>query len=348
MSYNRDVAESKIFQAMKGKRGVTPVWLMRQAGRYLPEYRAIRQKTGFLKMLKDPEIVAEVTCQPVDLIGVDAAILFADILTLPEALGFNLDFIDGRGPVFEKPIRPETKLIKERPLENLSYLSKAIQKTIHTLPGDIPLIGFAGGPFTVLVYLIEGGSPKNFSKIMHFMHKYPECFHKWMDILTFFTIDYLNIQKQSGIDLYQLFESWGGVLGELEFNIFILPYVKKIFSSVDLPSIYYVRQTAHLTSLMDQSGADFLSVDHTVRFDQDPALLKSDKGIQGNLFNGYVYASESVIKEAIDRVMAQAAGYTKYIFNFNHGILPDMDPQKIKFVVDYVHSFQTNEICKSV
>lgn len=326
---------SILLQAFKGTNKQVPVWFMRQAGRFLPEYQNIRQHHTLDEMFRNPEIVAEVTCQPVRILGVDAAILFADILTLPMHLGFEITFDPGKGPVIKNPFRHTDDFKRLYKLESVPHLTKAIPLINKMLPPEIPLIGFAGSPFTVLCYLVEGGSSKEFARMRWLIKNDLQTFHKLMAFLTHNTVEYLKIQKTAGVKVFQLFDSWGGILNEAEYTTLVLPYVKTIFENVDLPSIYFLKNGGHLTTPMNKAGSDFLSVCETV----DLNTLQTKKGVQGNLFVDHLRASDAVLKKEVLKVLESARRFKKYIFNLNHGIQPDVQVKKVKYVVELVHNF---------
>jgi uroporphyrinogen decarboxylase len=323
-----------LLQAFDGTNTQVPVWFMRQAGRYLPEYRALKEKYSLEEMFHNPELAATITCQPMERFNLDAAILFADILTLPTEMGFLISFDDKKGPQIGST---DAKRIHD--IEDVEHIRTAIQLTKNRLPKHIPLIGFAGSPFTVLTYLIEGGSSINFTKVFKFMAEEPKQFHELMERLTKNTVTYLNLQKKAGIDVFQLFDSWGGILRPADYAHFVLPYVKRIFKEVDLPSIYYLKNCSHLLSLMDQTDADFLSVCHTVVLGHHVTIEKTKKGIQGNLFNGLLYADHQTLKKEIHDVLIGAQKHERFIFNLSHGIFPDVNPEIIQFIIDEVHAF---------
>ncbi len=326
---------SSFLQAFEGTNERVPVWFMRQAGRYLPQYQAIKSKHSLEEMFKTPELAAEITCMPVDILNVDAAILFADILTLPAQMGFDIHFDSLKGPI----INHNFDIQRIHDFDNLDYICRIIELVSARLSKHIPLIGFAGSPFTVLTYLIEGGSSVNFSKTYHFMYNQTEIFTRLMDILTKNTIQYLNLQKKSGIKAFQLFDTWAGILRATDYAHYVLPFVKKIFEQVDIPSIYYVKNCGHLLSLMDQTEAQFLSVCHTVLLGHSSIVQKTKKGIQGNLFNGLLLGEDDTIIKETNDVLVGARRCQKFIFNLSHGILPNTDVNKVKLVVDQVHSF---------
>ena len=322
-------------QAFDKTNETVPVWFMRQAGRYLPEYQALKKNYALEDMFKTPELAAEITCQPVDILGVDAAILFADILTLPTAMGFNITFDNRKGPIIETC----SSFDHVGNFTDLDYVARTIKMVNQRLSESVPLIGFAGGPFTVLTYLIEGGSSTNFTKTFSFIHHQTDAFHKMMQKLTDNTIAYLLLQKQAGIKAFQLFDTWAGMLRPMDYAHWVLPYVKQVFKQVDLPSIYYVKNTHHLLSLMDQTDADFLSVDHTVVLGHHTIITKTKKGVQGNLFNGLLYADRKTLAREVNDVLVGGLKHDRFIFNLSHGVFPDIAVDQLKAVVKQVHSF---------
>ena len=329
-----------LLQAFEGTNKTIPVWFMRQAGRYLPTYRELKEKYSLEEMFHTPELAAKVTLMPVDILGVDAAILFADILTLPSKMGFHIRFDNTHGPVIENPIRSIDEVNHIHNFSDLSFVAETIQNVNHDLPSHVPLIGFAGSPFTVLTYLIEGGSSVSYAKTFKLLSAEPNAIHKIMRILTKNTIDYLNLQEKAGIKAFQLFDTWAGMLRPADYAAFVLPYVQQIFTKVNLPSIYYVKNTHHLLPLMDQSKADFLSVDHTVVLGHNATLLRTKKGIQGNLFHGLLYADKKTLQREIKDVLLGARKHKRYIFNLSHGVFPDTDVDKLKWIAETVHQFK--------
>jgi len=333
------MSSSVLLEAFKGTNKTVPVWFMRQAGRYLPEYQAIREKYTLKEMFQTPQLAAKITLLPINILGVDAAILFADILTLPAQMGFNITFDNTKGPVIDTDI----DLNKIHDFENLDYIKETIQLVNEELPEDIPLIGFAGSPFTVLTYLLEGGSGTTFHKTMKFIAQEPEAFHQLMDWLTLNTINYLKLQKESGVKVFQVFDTWAGILRPTDYAHLVLPYIQKIFNAVDLPSIYYIKNCSHLLPLMNQSRAEFLSVCHTVVLGHQKTVEKTKKGIQGNLYNGLLYADEEILKKEVHDVLIGAQNHNRYIFNLSHGVFPTVEADKLKRIVDQVHSFPWNK-----
>jgi len=331
--------DSLLLQAFQGKNKRVPVWFMRQAGRYLPAYQDIRKKYSLEEMFRNPEIAAQVTFLPVGYLNVDAAVLFADILTLPACMGLKIVFDNQAGPVVKNPLQSISDVVKLHDFDDLSYVAEIIKRANAKLPQDVPLIGFAGSPFTVACYLIDGSSVTNFPKTLKFLSSQPKVFHTLLKKLTQNTIQYYRLQKKAGIKIFQLFDTWGGMLSFTKYKEFVMPYVQDIFNAVNLPSIYYLKNARHLLSLMTKIQADFLSVCHTVDFKHDTLLTKSRKGVQGNLHNAALYASYSELEKQVIKILKGAQKFKKFIFNVGHGVLPDVDPDKLRFVVETVHHF---------
>lgn len=330
-----------LLEAFKGKNKRVPVWLMRQAGRYLPEYQAIKKNHSLMDMFRTPDIAAEITLQPVRRLGVDAAILFADILTLPSAMGFQVDFVDGKGPVIANPIQSAADIDRFHDYKDLNYVAGTVQRVAKSLPLETALIGFAGSPFTVLTYLIQAQGPAGINKALRFALAEPKAYHQMMERLTSNTIRYIDLQRQAGIEAFQLFDTWAGVLRPQDYRTYVLPYVHKIFKSCDLPSIYYLKNSAHLLAEMERSGAQVLSVCETVAIGHHPVLNRTKKGVQGNLFNGLLYQSDDVlVKETRALLRAAKRTHGKYIFNLSHGMLPDMSPDKVRIIIQEVKKFK--------
>ena len=330
-------------QAFEGRGARVPVWFMRQAGRYLPQYQDLKKKRKLKDLFQTPELAAQITLQPVEFLGVDAAILFADILTLPAQMGFDIDFIDGKGPVVENPITGPQDVFHMHDFNNLDHVKETVMLTRHDLPPEVALIGFAGSPWTVFSYLLKDHNALGFNKAIRFAVEHEKEFHAAMRKLTKNTIGYLLLQKEAGIDAFQVFDTWGGILREADYKRWVLPYVQEIFSAVALPSIYYLKNCAHLLSEMEESRAQFLSVCETVEISNSTILNKTKKGVQGNFYNGLLYAKDDVIKKEVVKILRAAKKrHKKYIFNLNHGVLPDVDPQKLKLIVKTVHAFKWN------
>lgn len=324
---------SVFLDAFKGHQQRVPIWIMRQAGRYLPQYRELKAKRTLNDMFRDPDTAAEITLMPVDILKVDAAILFADILTLPSGLGFKIDFIDGKGPVVENPILGLSDLKRLSQWSELEYIQKIIKQVNKRLDSQVPLIGFAGSPYTVLSYLC----PKH----ARLMQENPRLFLDFMQGLTQATIDYLKYQQQAGIKAYQLFDTWAGQLRQKDYDVFVLPFVNQIFEAVGIPSIYYLKNCSHLVTSMMKVKANALSVCETVTIGENTQLNQTHHVIQGNLLNTLLYAEDAVlINETHLLLQAAKKHHRKYIFNLSHGVFPDISVEKVKLLVQTVQQFR--------
>ncbi|MDR9500533.1 MAG: uroporphyrinogen decarboxylase [Desulfurivibrionaceae bacterium] len=321
----------------------TPIWIMRQAGRYLPDYHKVRSKMSFLELCKTPEKAAEVTMQPVDILGVDAAILFSDILVTLEAMGMDLDFKEKQGPVLANPVRCQAdldRLIVPDPVEKLGYVMAAIQLLRKELATRVPLIGFSGAPFTLSTYAIEGGSSKAFWNTKKMMYTNPELYHGLMRKITDSTITYLQAQAEAGAQALQIFDSWAGVLTPGDFAEFALPYVQDIIKALKpagVPLIYFANNCAGLLDLTKTSGADVLGIDWRVDIPTAIKVFGPDIAIQGNLDPIALLLPEEKLEKRIAAILERGKAAKGHIFNLGHGILPETPPEKAKFVVDTVH-----------
>jgi uroporphyrinogen decarboxylase len=272
----------------KEKTERTPIWIMRQAGRYLPEYRAVRKKADFLTMCKTPELAAEVTLQPIDLIGVDAAIIFSDILVIPEAMGMHLEMHEGRGPVFPYPIRTESDLNALKtfdPTSDLNYVLDAVSLTKKELDGRVPLIGFSGSPWTLLTYMVEGGGSKNFSNVKKMIYNNPKLAHNILEKLSSAISDYLSAKIEAGANAVQIFDTWGGILSQDDFNEFSLQYVEKIIANVkreNEPVIFFPKGVHSNLDKVANCGADVLGLDWTMDLGKVRELVGDKVALQGN------------------------------------------------------------------
>jgi len=320
----------------------TPIWIMRQAGRYLPEYRAVRAKYDFLTMCKTPELAAEVTIQPVDLIGVDAAIIFSDILVIPEAMGMHLEIYNGRGPVFNHPIRNEKdaetlKQIKAQ--KDLKYVLDAIALTKKELNGRVPLIGFSGAPWTLLTYMVEGQGSKTFSNVKKLIYNNPELAHKILYKLTDVVADYLSEQIEAGANAVQIFDTWAGMLSPRDYLVFALKYVNQLILKVkrkDEPIIYFPKGVHYRMRTTADCGADVIGIDWTIDMAKARDKIGNKVAIQGNLDPTVLYAEPNFIKREAKKVLQSFGEGNGHIFNLGHGILPDIKPEHAKALVDYV------------
>ena len=315
---------------------------MRQAGRYLPEYRAIRAKYDFLTMCKTPELAAEVTIQPVDIIGVDAAIIFSDILVIPEAMGMHLEISEGRGPVFTSPIKSKSDLNKLKdpdPSKDLKFVLDAIALTKKELKGRVPVIGFAGAPWTILTYMVEGQGSKSFSKVKKLIYGNPKLAHDILDKITSATAAYLSAQLQAGANLVQIFDTWAGILSPRDYQVFALRYVYQLINEIkrkDEPVIYFPKGVHYLFHELKECGADAISVDWTLELEKVRRKIGDKVAIQGNLDPTVLYSEPPFIKREARKVLESFGKGNGHIFNLGHGILPDIDPENVKALVNYV------------
>ncbi len=323
--------------------GFTPIWIMRQAGRYLPSYRAVREKYSFHEMVYTPEVAAEVTLQPVEQIGVDAAILFSDILVIPEALGMRLQFVEGKGPVFEEPIRrPEQVDILpfSQAAERLHPVYDAVRIIRSELGGRAPLIGFAGAPWTLAAYMIEGQGSKEFRHARAFLYAEPVVMHRLLQGLTEAIVDYLRRQVEAGAQALQIFDSWAGYLTPEQFRMFALPYLRKIveaLSDLPVPIIVFARGAAHALAELSRIGADALSIDWQTDLQWAKTVTGGRVALQGNLDPIALYAPKDVLKREVERVLQKYGTAPGHVFNLGHGILPDAPVDHVKALVDFVH-----------
>ncbi len=320
----------------------TPIWIMRQAGRYLPEYQAVRAKADFLTMCKTPELAAEVTIQPVDIIGVDAAIIFSDILVIPEAMGMQLEMHEGKGPVFYNPIRSESdakQLKKVVPEKELEYVLDAVRLTKKELDGRVPLIGFSGSPWTLLTYMVEGRGSKNFSEVKKLIYNNSKLAHRLLNDLSDVIADYLSAKIEAGCNAVQIFDTWGGILSQKDFLEFSLPYVQKIISQIkrkDEPVIFFAKGVHHNLEKMVDTGADVLGLDWTMNLGEVRKRVGDRVALQGNLDPTVLYADRNYIKQEVISVLQSFGEGNGHIFNLGHGVLPDVDPENVKALVRFV------------
>ncbi len=320
----------------------TPIWIMRQAGRYLPEYRAVREKSDFITMCKTPELAAEVTIQPIDLIGVDAAIIFSDILVIPEAMGMKLEMIESRGPKLYDPIRNADDVIRLReidPTKNLKYVLEAVSLTKRELNGRVPLIGFAGSPWTLMTYMVEGGGSKSFSEIKKFIYNQPKTAHTLLHKIADAVADYLSAKIEAGADAVQIFDTWGGLLSPLDFEEFSLYYIEKIISRIkrkDEPVIVFAKGVHNNLKKLANCGADVIGLDWTMELGKVRSQIGSKVALQGNLDPTILYANKEKIKAEAVKVLESYGNGSGHIFNLGHGILPDVLPENAKFLVEVV------------
>lgn len=320
----------------------TPIWMMRQAGRYLPEYRAVREKSDFLTMCKTPELATEVTLQPIDLIGVDAAIIFSDILVIPEAMGMHLEMHEGKGPVFPKPIRNENdanelKIIE--PEKDLKYVLDAVSLTKKELNGRVPLIGFSGAPWTLLTYMVEGKGSKNFAEVKKLIYNNPELAHRLLSKISNAVAEYLNAKIKAGADAVQIFDTWGGILTPDDFNEFSLQYIQQIINKLDRndePVIVFAKGVHYNVEALAKTGADVIGLDWTMNLGEVRKKVGDKVALQGNMDPTKLYSNENGIKKEASKILESFGNGSGHIFNLGHGILPDVPPANAKLLVDFV------------
>ena len=319
-----------------------PVWLMRQAGRYMKDYRVIREQNSFLELCKNTDLVTEVTVGAQEKIGADAAIIFADILLLVEAFGLGLDYVKGDGPQIHRPIRSlqDVKRLPSLDIESdLSYVFESIKKTRRALQPDIPLIGFAGAPFTLASYMIEGGSSRVFKRTKALMRSKDQAWHKLMLKLCTATTEYLNLQVKAGAQALQLFDSWAGYLTPAEYEKFALLYSKKIISGLDkkVPVIYFGTRTKRLLPFIAKTGASVVGISSDITLDKAWKIVGYNKAIQGNLDPQVLFSSLGEIKKQVTLLLRQAVGRPGYIFNLGHGVLPQTPEKNVIALIKMVH-----------
>ena len=328
----------------------TPIWVMRQAGRYLPEYRATRKKAGdFLTLCKSSDLACEVTLQPLERFDLDAAILFSDILTIPDAMGLGLHFVEGEGPKFSHPLSSLSEinqLTKPDVSKDLSYVSEAVSVIKKNLKGRVPLIGFSGSPWTLATYMVEGGSSKTFSKVKGLMYENPKHMHQLLDVLADTIIDYLNSQIEAGADSVMIFDTWGGLLNKASYENFSLMYMSKIVAGINrnykgkkIPVTLFTKGGSAWLEQIAATGCDAVGIDWTVEIGEAERRVGSKVALQGNLDPSVLYASPEVIKSEAHKILDQFQGSTGHVFNLGHGITPDVNPESMKALVDAVHSY---------
>ena len=324
----------------------TPVWFMRQAGRYMPEYRTIREKYSLLEICYQPELAAEVTLQPVHAFGVDAAILFADILLPAIPLGVGLEFAKGEGPVLHHPVRTMEDVRALKPVDaesDLGYVMEAIRILRGELKGT-PLIGFCGAPFTVASYIIEGGSSREFLKTKTMMYSAPDVFHALMALLSDVLADYLTAQIRAGAQTVQVFDSWVGTLSPSDYEMFVLPYSQQVLTSAKnagVPVIHFGTNTTTLLPLIKRAGGDVIGLDWRIPLDDGWSLLGEDVAVQGNLDPVALFAPLPELKARVQDILRRANGRPGHIFNLGHGILQHTPVDNVKAVVEMVHEYNT-------
>ncbi|WP_153716651.1 uroporphyrinogen decarboxylase [Eikenella corrodens] len=327
----------------------TPVWLMRQAGRYLPEYRAVRARAGgFLDLCKNTELATEVTVQPIDRFGLDAAILFSDILTVPDAMGLGLYFAEGEGPKFARPLQNEADIaaLQVPDMAKLRYVFDAVSSIRRALNGRVPLIGFSGSPFTLACYMVEGGGSKEFRQIKALLYRRPELLHHILNITAQSVIAYLNEQIAAGAQAVQIFDTWGGLLSDAAFPEFSLAYMRQIISDLTrehegrrVPVILFTKGGGQWLELMAESGADALGLDWTVNLGQARQRVGGQVALQGNFDPAALFGTPESVRAEVRRILHSYGEGSGHVFNLGHGISQHTDPENVKALVDAVHEY---------
>ena len=326
---------------------IPPIWYMRQAGRYMPEYRAVRSKfKNFLEMCKNPEVCCELALQPINAFKLDASILFSDILTIPDAFGLGVEFLEGEGPVFNNPIKTSKDItdLPEFDPEDLSYVYNAVSNIRNALPSNIPLIGFCGSPWTLAAYSIEGRSSKDFNYTKNFINQNKDSAHLFLEKLTHACFLYLKKQINAGADVIQIFDSWANLLNVDEYEFYSMHYIKKLISLLkkdeqtsNIPIILFARDPSFNTNKMTESNADCLSLFWNIEKIDKP-FLQGKVALQGNLNPKILLEDNNLIKDELNKVLNMFSDYPGYVFNLGHGITPDISPDKIKYLTELVRT----------
>ncbi|MGD9530535.1 uroporphyrinogen decarboxylase [Pseudonocardia sp.] len=341
----RDLRDAPFLAAAAGRRpSRIPIWLMRQAGRSLPEYRALRADTGMLQACVTPELICEITMQPVRRHGVDAAILFSDIVVPLHAAGVGVDIVAGTGPVVSRPVRSaeDVARLPELRVEQVARVTDAIGLLLREL-GDTPLIGFAGAPFTLASYLVEGGPSRNHERTKALMRTAPDVWHALLDRLAGITITFLQAQVDAGVDAVQLFDSWAGALSERDYRRYVFPHSARVLTAMadaGVPRIHFGVGTGELLGAMAEAGTDVIGVDWRVPLDEAARRTGRRHPVQGNLDPAVLFADVASIEDEVCRIVAEGRAAPGHVFNLGHGVLPDTDPDVITRVVELVHSLE--------
>ena len=332
----------------------TPVWLMRQAGRYLPEYRAVRARAGgFLDLCKNTELATEVTLQPIDRFGLDAAILFSDILTVPDAMGLGLYFAEGEGPKFARPLQSEADIaaLQVPDMAKLRYVFDTVSSIRRALNGRVPLIGFAGSPFTLACYMVEGGGGKEFRQIKTLLYRRPELLHRILNITAQAVTAYLNEQIAAGAQAVQIFDTWGGLLSDAAFPEFSLAYMRQIIGGLTrehesrrVPVILFTKGGGQWLELMAESGADALGLDWTVNLGQARQRVGGQVALQGNFDPAALFGTPESVRAEVRRILHSYGEGSGHVFNLGHGISQHTDPENVQALVDAVREYSARPI----
>ncbi|GAB4393136.1 MAG: uroporphyrinogen decarboxylase [Gammaproteobacteria bacterium] len=331
----------------------TPIWIMRQAGRYLPEYRALRSKAGdFMTMCQTPEIACEITLQPLQRFALDAAILFSDILTIPDAMGLELYFVAGEGPKFAKPITSPADIAKlgvPDPQTELRYVCDAASMVREALAGRVPLIGFSGSPWTLSTYMVEGGGSKAFTKVKAMLYQHPQAAHQLLDKLTRAVTDYLNAQIHAGAQVVMIFDTWGGILTPRDYQNFSLQYMQQIVAGLQreyqgqtIPVVLFTKNGGQWLQQMVATGADALGVDWTTDLRDAFQQVGDRVALQGNMEPSILYATPERIREEVKLILSQVPYKTGHVFNLGHGIHQDIPPENVEVLVNSVHELSAH------
>jgi len=320
----------------------TPVWIMRQAGRYLEEYRTLRAKYSFIETCKTPELAVEITLQPIRRFELDAAIIFADILLPLEKMGIDFEFTKDDGPQINTTIRTRSDVEKMRvmnPMEEMAYLMDAIRMVRRELGGRIPLIGFSGAPFTLASYIIEGGGSRNYLFTKSMLYREPDTWHLLMEKLTDMVIAYLNDQIRAGVQAVQVFDSWVGCLSQADYREFVLPHQKRLMAGLDtsVPNIHFAFGASHLLPMVKAAGGDVIGLDWRTDIDVAWKMLNHEPAVQGNLDPVALYGSKDYIIKRVKDILERVGNRSGHIFNLGHGILPTAPPDNVKVMIDLVH-----------
>ncbi len=324
----------------------TPVWLMRQAGRYMPEYRKLKERHAFLEMVKTPEIATEITLQPVNAFNVDAAIIFQDILPLLEPMGLELEYIGGAGPVIHNPVRTaaDVEALTVRPAADaMDFAASAIREVRRALDGTVPLIGFSGAPFTLVCYAVEGGASRDYRIAKGLMYEQPETWRRLMEKMSAAVGDYLQTQAAAGAQALQLFDSWAGALSPADYAEYVLPHTRRAIQMVadtcDVPVIHFGTGTSGMLPLLKRAGGDVIGVDWRIELDEAWDRLGADVAVQGNLDPTVLFAPVPVIERRASRILDSVRGRPGHIFNLGHGILQHTPVEHVAALVDFVHAY---------
>ena len=328
----------------------TPVWMMRQAGRYLPEYRRVREQAGsFMGLCTNPELACEVTLQPLERYRLDAAILFSDILTIPDAMGLGLEFVEGEGPQFRHPVR-SAEAIRRLPVPDpeasLGYVTDAVRLIRRELDGRVPLIGFSGSPWTLATYMVEGRSSREFRRIKGLMYEQPELLHQLLDTLAQSVAVYLQAQIDAGVDAIMVFDTWGGVLSPMQYQQFSLDYARQALSGLTrtqgertLPAILFTKGGGQWLETMADSGYDALGLDWTTDIASARARVGDRVALQGNLDPQALYAPIPRLREEVRQILEGYGAGSGHVFNLGHGVWPDVNPEHVGAMIEAVHAF---------